>query len=98
MTELKRTKVVDVLKRSDYGSEVCVKGWVRTMRDSKNVAFIALNDGSVIHNVQIVVDPLTIGENILNVITSYSIHYTKLYDVRLKLFSSNNKTQLYLFS
>ncbi len=66
MTELKRTKVVDVLKRSDYGSEVCVKGWVRTMRDSKNVAFIALNDGSVIHNVQIVVDPLTIGENILN--------------------------------
>lgn len=40
----------------DFGSEVIVKGWVRTKRGSKNVAFIALNDGSTINNVQIVVD------------------------------------------
>jgi len=37
-------------------SRVNVAGWVRTRRESKNVAFIALNDGSVIHNLQIVVD------------------------------------------
>jgi aspartyl/asparaginyl-tRNA synthetase len=35
---------------------VQVKGWVRTKRGNKNIAFIALNDGSTIHNVQIVCD------------------------------------------
>ena len=54
---MKRTKVIDVLKSTAYGSEVCVKGWVRTHRSSKAVDFIALNDGSTIKNVQIVVAP-----------------------------------------
>ena len=54
---MKRTKIIDVLKSTDYGKEVCVKGWVRTHRSSKAVDFIALNDGSTIKNVQIVVDP-----------------------------------------
>lgn len=35
---------------------VNVKGWVRTRRGNKNVTFIALNDGSIIHNLQLVVD------------------------------------------
>ena len=54
---MKRTKIIDVLASTEYGKEVCVKGWVRTHRSSKAVDFIALNDGSTIKNVQIVVDP-----------------------------------------
>jgi len=57
---MKRTKIIDVLSSTEYGKEVCVKGWVRTHRSSKAVDFIALNDGSTIKNVQIVVDPETI--------------------------------------
>jgi len=53
---VKRTEIKDLLKRTDHGVELNVKGWVRTKRGSKNVAFIALNDGSTINNVQIVVD------------------------------------------
>ena len=54
---MKRTKIIDILKSADYGKDVCVKGWVRTHRSSKAVDFIALNDGSTIKNVQIVVAP-----------------------------------------
>ncbi|MCQ2213839.1 MAG: asparagine--tRNA ligase, partial [Bacteroidaceae bacterium] len=53
---MKRVKIVDLLKRTDYGTEVTVMGWVRTKRGSKAVNFIALNDGSTINNVQIVAD------------------------------------------
>lgn len=59
MKEMKRQRVFDLLKgdvSSLLGREVNVKGWVRTRRGNKNVAFIALNDGSVIHNIQVVVD------------------------------------------
>ena len=54
---MKRTKITDILKSTAYGTDVCVKGWVRTHRSSKAVDFIALNDGSTIKNVQLVVDP-----------------------------------------
>ena len=57
---MKRTKVTDVLQDTEYGKKVCVKGWVRTHRSSKAVDFIALNDGSTIKNVQIVVDPAAV--------------------------------------
>ena len=53
--ELLRTKVKDLLKM-EAGAEVLAKGWVRTKRGNKEIAFIALNDGSTIKNVQIVVD------------------------------------------
>lgn len=66
METLKRTKIVNVLKSDDFGSKVCVKGWVRTKRGSKNVAFIALNDGSTINNIQIVADLEHINESILS--------------------------------
>lgn len=56
MKEIKRTVIVDALKREDLGSEINVKGWVRTRRGNKNVNFIALNDGSTINNMQVVVD------------------------------------------
>ena len=65
-----RTKVVDVLKRTDFGSVVNVKGWVRTHRSSKTVDFIALNDGSTIKNVQIVVDPSKFDADMLKQITT----------------------------
>ena len=67
---MKRTKIADILQSTAYGSEVCVKGWVRTHRSSKAVDFIALNDGSTIKNVQIVVDPTKIDEELLKQITT----------------------------
>ena len=62
MEAIKRTKIVDVLKSEAFGTTVNVKGWVRTRRGSKQVSFIALNDGSTINNVQIVVDVDKLGE------------------------------------
>ena len=53
--EIVRTKVKDLLKM-EAGVEVLAKGWVRTKRGNKEIAFIALNDGSTIKNIQIVVD------------------------------------------
>jgi asparaginyl-tRNA synthetase len=53
-----------------YGADVNVKGWVRTRRGSKQIAFIALNDGSTIHNIQIVADINRLGEDILKPVTT----------------------------
>ena len=53
---MKRTKIVDIFQPELLDSEVCVKGWVRTRRGNKNVAFVALNDGSTVRNLQIVFD------------------------------------------
>ncbi len=53
---MRRTEIKSLLESRDFGSEVLVQGWVRTKRGSKNVAFIAMNDGSTINNVQVVVD------------------------------------------
>ncbi len=55
MEKLIRTKVKDLL-RQEPGKDVLAKGWVRTKRGNKNVSFIALNDGSTINNIQVVVD------------------------------------------
>ena len=70
METIRRTKVVDLLKRQDFGTMVNVKGWVRTRRGSKQVSFIALNDGSTINNVQIVVDLANFDEELLKQITT----------------------------
>ncbi|MBR2202381.1 MAG: asparagine--tRNA ligase, partial [Bacteroidales bacterium] len=70
MKIMERTKVIDLLKREDYGADVNVKGWVRTKRGSKAVNFIALNDGSTIKNVQIVVDVDKFDEGLLKDITT----------------------------
>lgn len=70
MEQIKRTKVVDVLQRTDFGTIINVKGWVRTHRSSKSVDFIALNDGSTIKNVQVVVDPSKFDEDMLRQITT----------------------------
>ncbi len=76
MKELKRSRVNDLLKkdcRDLIGKEINVKGWVRTKRGNKNVAFIALNDGSIIHNIQVVVDvPAFQNEELLRNVTTGS--------------------------
>ena len=67
---MKRTKVVDALVCTDFGKDINVKGWVRSHRSSKAVDFIALNDGSTIKNIQIVVDPTQFDEEMLKNITT----------------------------
>ena len=77
MQNIKRTTVKALLADPDkyIGTEVDVKGWVRSRRGNKNVAFIALNDGSSIKNVQIVVDFAKIPEDTLkDITTGASIH------------------------
>ncbi|MDR1880057.1 MAG: asparagine--tRNA ligase [Tannerellaceae bacterium] len=70
METIVRTKIVDVLKSEAFGTTVNVKGWVRTRRGSKQISFIALNDGSTIKNVQIVVSVEDFGEEYLKPITT----------------------------
>ena len=69
--ELKtRTKVKELLLNGQVGSEVVAKGWVRTRRGNKSVAFIALNDGSTINNIQVVVDVEKFSEDFLKDIST----------------------------
>lgn len=65
-----RTRIIDALACTDYGKEITVKGWVRSHRSSKAVDFIALNDGSTIKNIQIVVDPAKVDADMLKSITT----------------------------
>ena len=67
---MKRTKVIDALKRTDFGAEINVKGWVRSKRGSKGIFFIALNDGSTIKNIQIVGDDANFPEETLKRVTT----------------------------
>ena len=67
---MKRTKVVDAFDASLYGTKVNVKGWVRTRRGNKNVNFIAVNDGSTIKNIQVVVDLSKFSEAEMKPITT----------------------------
>jgi len=67
---MERTKVKDLLASPAVGSEVLVKGWVRTKRGNRNIAFIALNDGSTIKNIQIVADVSRFGEDFLKGIST----------------------------
>ena len=69
---MKRTKVVDALQQTTFDVDICVKGWVRTHRSGKAVEFIALNDGSTIKNIQIVVDPSKFDADLLKQITTGS--------------------------
>lgn len=73
MENIKRTELRELFREGDeqpIGSRVCVKGWVRTKRGNKNVSFIALNDGSCIHNLQIVADMSLFDEDLMKRITT----------------------------
>ncbi|MDD6281295.1 MAG: asparagine--tRNA ligase [Bacteroidales bacterium] len=71
---MKRTRVSDIYADSAalVGKEVCVKGWVRTRRGNKHVQFVALNDGSTIRNLQIVLDMQAFTDEQLKPVTTGS--------------------------
>jgi len=62
--------IATILKEAATGTQITVKGWVRTKRESKNVVFINLNDGSTINNIQAVADPAQFDESLLAKITT----------------------------
>lgn len=61
----KRVKIKTILEQDLIGQEITLMGWVRTKRSNKNVSFIALNDGSILTNYQVVADPNVISEEVL---------------------------------
>ena len=69
----KRIEIAHLLKGNNeqlIGTSINVKGWVRTKRGNKNVAFIALNDGSIIHNLQVVVDLAKFDDELMKKVTT----------------------------
>ncbi|WP_321295026.1 asparagine--tRNA ligase [Marinifilum fragile] len=68
--EQKRIKIKELLASAEAGSTVNVKGWVRTKRGNKQINFVALNDGSTIQNLQVVVDVPNFNEDLLKKITT----------------------------
>src|SRR5260221_546790 len=64
------TLIKNLLASSTFGTEVTAKGWVRTRRGNKNIAFIALNDGSTINSIQVVAEVSKFSEDVLKKITT----------------------------
>ena len=69
---MKRTEIINALQLAGEGQLINVRGWVRSRRGNKNVSFIALNDGSTIKNIQIVVDLTQFPEENLKPVTTGS--------------------------
>ncbi len=67
---MKRFKVKELLLSDQTGTEVLVKGWVRTKRGNRNIVFIALNDGSTINNIQVVAETSLFDESLLKDIST----------------------------
>jgi asparaginyl-tRNA synthetase len=65
-------RIKELLNSKNFGHGVTARGWVRTRRGNKNIAFIALNDGSVIHNIQIVIDMTAFDEELIKQVTTGS--------------------------
>jgi asparaginyl-tRNA synthetase len=68
--ERTNTPIVELLNDTKPDTEVIAKGWVRTKRGNKNVKFIALNDGSTIHSIQIVAEAEKFDEELLKNIST----------------------------
>jgi len=69
---MKHIKIKELLESKSFGNEANAKGWVRTKRGNKNISFIALNDGSTIKNIQIVINIPDFNEELLKDITTGS--------------------------
>ena len=67
---MKNQRIAEILKSGAKDCDITVKGWVRTKRGNKNVAFIALNDGSCVANIQVVVDLASFDEEKLKAVTT----------------------------
>ena len=65
-------KIKKLLKSEATNERVNIKGWVRNKRGSKSVSFIALNDGSTINNIQVVLEENTFSEDFMKKITTGS--------------------------
>jgi asparaginyl-tRNA synthetase len=66
-----RVKIKTAIDREDLiNTEITIKGWVRTKRESKNVVFVAVNDGSGMPSLQAVIDPGAVEEDVLRKITT----------------------------
>ena len=83
-----RIKIKEALKGDLIDEDIIIKGWVRTKRESKNVVFIALNDGSTMQNIQIVTDPSQFERNFFN-----RIHTGACLSINGKLVASQGKGQ-----
>lgn len=65
--------IKDLLKKPEIvgiGNQVTVQGWVRTKRGNNTIAFIALNDGLIVHNIQIVAELSQFDENVIKKVTT----------------------------
>lgn len=67
---MERTRIKDLIGSDKVNVEAIIKGWVRTKRGNKSLAFIAVNDGSTINNIQVVVDVPNFNEDLLRKITT----------------------------
>ncbi|MCB9014079.1 MAG: asparagine--tRNA ligase [Bacteroidales bacterium] len=67
---MNRSIIKELLKSNEFDTTVLVKGWVRTKRGNNNVAFVAVNDGSTIHNIQVVIDVPSFDPELLRKITT----------------------------
>ena len=76
MSKNKRTKIKDLLNSNDYDKIIHIKGWVWTKRGSKNIAFVAVNDGSIIHNIQVVVDISKFDDEVKRITTGACVGVT----------------------
>lgn len=65
-------RIKELLSSRNFGSEVIARGWVRTRRGNKNITFVALNDGSIIHNIQVVIDMSRFDEELIKRVTTGS--------------------------
>lgn len=75
MSALHRKRIADWLATAPEGQQIEVSGWVRTKRGNKEIAFIALNDGSTIHSIQIVAELQHFDEELIKQIqTGASLH------------------------
>ena len=59
---MKHIDIIDIMKGDYIGKSVTVCGWVRTSRDSKNMAFLELNDGTTLKHLQIVIDKAVMSD------------------------------------
>ncbi|MBN2619149.1 MAG: asparagine--tRNA ligase [Spirochaetales bacterium] len=59
-------RIKEILKTPATGQEIRVKGWVRSKRDSKAVCFLAINDGSCMSNIQVIIDKESANNGVLN--------------------------------
>jgi asparaginyl-tRNA synthetase len=69
---MKRSTVKELLEATELNREILLKGWVRTRRGNNQVAFIAVNDGTIIHNIQVVAELDAFPEEMMRKVTTGS--------------------------